>query len=211
MYFGTRIQLFVRAVVVTGSLVATGALFFPLSQPDAVALESVTVSSIVVEEPHTTEEWIPELPVRLVIPAIDVDAPVQQVGLDPDGSGAMGVPTNFTDVGWYTGGVRPGMKGAAVMAGHYNGKEIPEAVFYDLDQLEVGDQVVVRSAERIEDIFMVVRVETYPYDAPTDEVFLSDDGKARLNLITCGGEWLTEEDQYNERTVVFTEQLTDVE
>ena len=136
---------------------------------------------------------------------------VQYVGLSTDGTGEMAVPSNFTDVGWYMEGVRPGMHGSAVMAGHYNGKGIPEAVFYDLDTLQVGDEVVIMSAERVENIFYVTRVETYDYDADTTDVFITTDGKARLNLITCGGEWLPEEKAYNKRTVVFTELLTDVE
>lgn len=156
-------------------------------------------------------EWIPELPVRLVIPAIEVDAVVQLVGLDENGSGAMGVPDNFTDVGWYKDGVRPGMRGSAVIAGHYNGKNTPQAVFYDLHTLKIGDEVVVMSAERIEDIYFVVKIETYDYDAPTTDVFISTDGRKRLNLITCGGDWIPESKLYNKRTVVFTELMTDIE
>lgn len=153
--------------------------------------------------------WVPELPVRLLIPAIDVDAVVQPVGRLP--GGAMDVPTNFTDVGWYKEGVRPGARGSAVIAGHLNGKGVPEAVFFNLDKLVVGDEVVIMSAERIEDIFVVVYIETYDYEAATETIFSNTDGKVRLNLITCGGEWLSDEKQYSSRTVVFTEQLTDVE
>ena len=158
-----------------------------------------------------TGEWIPELPVRLVIPTIGVDASVQPVGLDESGSGEMAVPSNFTDVGWYEPGVRPGMDGSAVIAGHYNGKGIPEAVFFDLASLDVGDEIVIMSETRVEDIFTVVAVRTYEYDEPADEVFESDDGIARLNLITCGGNWLKEERRFDTRTVVFAELLTDVE
>lgn len=156
-------------------------------------------------------EWVPELPVRLVIPAIDVDAKVQYVGQDPNGSGKMEVPSNFTDVGWYKHGVRPGMRGSAVIAGHLNGRDVPEAVFYDLHTLKVGDEVVIMSEERVEDIFRVVKIETYAHDDPTDDVFKSADGKKRLNLITCSGTWLESENQFDKRTVVFTELLTDVE
>lgn len=179
--------------------IESGSMVLPIETP--VSAEAI----------YEYKEWVPELPVRLVIPSIGVDAPVQYVGLDASGSGEMGIPSNFTDVGWYEGGVRPGMRGSAVIAGHYNGKGVPEAVFYDLNSLQVGDEVVVVSAERVEDIFEVVKVETYDYDAATSDVFLSTDGKARLNLITCSGEWLPEQKLFNKRTVVFTEQLTDVE
>lgn len=193
----------VIAIVLLGffyySFSASNSSVAPLNSPQAA------------EVTYEQKEWIPELPVRLVIPSIGVDAEVQYVGLAESGTGEMGVPSNFTDVGWYKEGVRPGMRGSAVMVGHYNGKKTPRAVFYDLDTLHVGDEVVIMSAERVEDIFQVVKVETYEYDAPTTDVFISTDGKKRLNLITCGGEWLPDEKLYNKRTVVFTELLTDVE
>lgn len=192
-------------VVVMGLL---GGVLFVTSSP---ATSAAPATQFVAAEVTEEREWVPELPVRLVIPAIKVDAPVQYVGLASDGSGEMDVPSNFTDVGWYQEGVRPGMRGSAVIAGHYNGKDISEAVFYDLDSLEIGDEVVVMSAERVEDIFRVVNIKTYDYNEPATDVFISTDGKKRLNLITCGGEWLSDVNQYNKRTVVFTELLTDVE
>lgn len=173
------------------------------SQPVTESIRVVEVAEVV-----TPAEQIPELPVRLVIPAIDVDAQVQHVGLDVAGTGEMAVPSNFTDVGWYKEGVRPGMLGSAVIAGHYNGKGIPEAVFYDLSELEVGDEIFVMSAEKLESAFVVVEIATYDYDAETTEIFTNADGAARLNLITCSGQWLSGEAQYNQRTVVFTELLS---
>lgn len=196
------------SAIAFGLSLAAVLTFSLLSLPPATTSLIAPPQQAVALEP---QEWVPEPPVRLVIPVIDVDAPVQYVGLDANGSGAMAVPSNFTDVGWYEPGVRPGMRGSAVIAGHLNGKDIPEAVFFELDTLEIGDEVVIMSAERIEDIFQVVRIETYAHDDSTEDVFVSTDGKKRLNLITCGGEWLPEEGQYNERTVVFTELLTDVE
>lgn len=199
---------FLRIPVLLVAILLLGFSLFYLVKSDNFA---ISLYSLEVGEMSEEQEQIPGLPVRLIIPSIDVDAEVQYVGLDPDGTGEMGVPSNFTDVGWYKYGVRPGMRGSAVIAGHLNGKEIPEAVFYDLHELAVGDEVVIMSAGRVGSIFRVVKVETYAYNDPTEDVFKSTDGKRKLNLITCGGEWLSDEDQYNERTVVFTELVTDVE
>jgi LPXTG-site transpeptidase (sortase) family protein len=196
------------AIVVVGIFVA-GFSITTLAKSDRLA--TLSYSAVQVDEVAEKLEWIPELPVRLVIPAINVDAKVQHVGQVPNGNGEMDVPSNFTDVAWYQDGVRPGMKGSAVIAGHFNGKDTPEAVFYDLHTLEIGDEVVIMSENRIEDIYQVVKIDTYNYDDPTAEVFASSDGKARLNLITCGGDWLSEEELYDKRTVVFTELSTNVE
>lgn len=195
--YAIAISLFVATILMLSIVASDAAAPSPYTSPSVVATTSAT--------------WVPELPVRLIIPAIEVDAVVQYVGLDVSGSGEMGVPSNFTDVGWYEPGVQPGMNGSAVMAGHYNGKDVAEAVFFDLHTLVVGDEVVVRSAERIEDIFRVVRVEQYEFDEATDDIFTSTDGKKRLNLITCSGVWLPEYSRFDKRTVVFTELVTDVE
>jgi sortase A len=207
--FKWRLRLYTGLAVGLLAAATAGFIFYTFSASDTFELP--VEASQAVQNAYEYAEWIPELPVRLVIPSIGVDASVQQVGLAPNGTGEMGIPSNFTDVGWYQEGVRPGMRGSAVMAGHYNGKNTPEAVFYDLNNLQVGDEVIIMSEERIEDIFYVVKIETYDHDAATTEVFASNDGKARLNLITCGGEWLPDEKLFNKRTVVFTELLTDVE
>lgn len=199
---------FNRATIAGFVVLVLGAiLFLTLGLHNTV----VPPETLVVAEDQHEQEELAELPVRLIIPAIGVDAEVQYVGLASDGTGEMEVPSNFTDVGWYQDGVRPGMRGSAVIAGHFNGKGVPQAVFYDLDTLRIGDEVAIMSAERVEDVFRVVKIETYEHDDPTTDVFLSSDGKVKLNLITCGGEWLPREDLYEKRTVVFTELVSTTE
>jgi len=202
LYTGLRICLI---------LIPYAVISYSFSTP--IMYEQAITQPIPTTDTHLlVPEWVPELPVRLLIPAINVDAAIQSVGLAADGSGEMAAPSNLTDISWYQPGVRPGMPGSAVMAGHYsNGGKSSQAVFYDLGALRIGDEVMVMSAERIEDIFRVVRVEIYDYDAPTTEIFHSDDGKARLNLITCGGTWLPALGMYEKRIVVFTIQVTNVE
>lgn len=149
---------------------------------------------------------IPGKPTRLIIPAIGVDANIQSVGLSPSRDGnEMGIPTNFTDVAWYKDGPVPGMPGSAVINGHLDGKNVPKAVFYYLENLELGDLVEVADTEGKTWRFQVVRRATYSYDATTTEIFSADTSVARLNLITCAGDWIKSQKLYNERIVVFTE------
>lgn len=150
----------------------------------------------------------PGKPVRLIIPTIGVNANIQSVGLAWQGNGEMGIPTNFTDVGWYNGGPRPGEPGSAVIDGHLDGRNVKEAVFYDLGNLKAGDLVEVVDAGGKTWQFKVTDVKLYDYDASTTDIFSSDDSKAHLNLITCAGDWLKDQKQYNQRVVVFTELVT---
>jgi len=206
--FLTRVKLILLVVVVIGLSGFAVFIFRSWLPIDAYVVEDYTSSPVMASE---SGEWISELPVRLIIPAIAVDAHVQHVGVVADGSGNMDIPSNFSDVGWYEPGTRPGMIGSAVIAGHYNGKNVPRAVFYDLDKLQIGDEIIIKSAKRIEDIFQVVRIEAYDYDAVTTEIFLSHDGQRRLNLITCGGIWLPDVGMYDRRVVIFATSVMDTD
>jgi len=151
---------------------------------------------------------IPGKPVRLLIPAIGVDAAIQSVGLSWTGNGTMGVPTNFTDVAWYNPGPLPGMPGSAVIDGHLDGKKVAKAVFYDLGNLKPGDIVNVLDGNGKMWRFSVINNRTYDYNATTSDVFSGDASKARLNLITCAGDWIKNQKLYDKRIVVFTELVT---
>ena len=150
---------------------------------------------------------VPGKPLRLRIPAIGVDAAVQSVGLSWKGTGDMGIPTNFTDVAWYNGGPAPGAPGSAVINGHLDGKEVPQAVFYNLGKLKPGDLGEGEDKKGRGGQFRVTATKLYDYDAPTADIFAGDASKTRLNLITCTGDWLTAEKLYSKRIVVFTEMV----
>lgn len=133
------------------------------------------------------------------IPRIGVDAPITDLGLNPDGT--MQVPSTFTDAGWYAGGPKPGDIGPAVIAGHVDSRAGP-AVFYRLRQLGPGDKVTVWMASRKVD-FVVQRVAEYPKDAfPTSLVYGPVDYPA-LRLITCGGAFDSSTGHYVDNVIVF--------
>ncbi|HUD02927.1 MAG TPA: class F sortase [Candidatus Paceibacterota bacterium] len=146
----------------------------------------------------------PGQPSRLIIPSIGVDAHVQSVGLYWNGDGTMSIPTNFTDVGWYNGGPLPGAVGSAVIDGHYDGRNVKEAVFYNLGKLTPGDLVEVVDNDGTTLKFQVVGVTLYDYNATTTDIFSGDTSEARLNLITCAGSWDKAQGIYTKRVVVFT-------
>ncbi|MHB8621568.1 MAG: class F sortase [Chloroflexota bacterium] len=146
----------------------------------------------------------PPLPVRLVIPAINVDAAVQPVGNTSDG--AMDVPKRWGDVGWYGLGFRPGEDGSAVMAGHLD-STTGRAVFWNLNRLKVGDSVDVRNSDGSRLSFAVASKELYAFDnAPLRKIFGPAD-VPELNLITCSGAFDRASRNYDKRLVVYTQQV----
>ncbi len=162
-------------------------------------------SEIVVESAvaRTQEQIISGVPMRLRIPGINVDSGIENVGLAPDG--AMDVPKNRDNVGWFNLGSRPGENGAAVMAGHYGRKDGKGSVFDNLYKLRKGDKVYVKDDSGAIISFVVRESRRYDPKADVPEVFSSNDGKSHLNLITCEGVWDAVSKSYSERLVVFTD------
>ncbi len=159
-----------------------------------------TVNQTPAAEP-TPEKKRYGYPVKLKIPKIGVDAKIQYVGLTD--SGDLDVPSNYTDVGWYKLGVRPGNPGSAVMDGHLSGRGGLSAVFLNLEKLKKDDKVTVIDNKGETIVFSVTKTKKYSYDERPDEVFKSQSG-TNLNLITCAGDWSAAQRNFSKRTVVFT-------
>lgn len=143
------------------------------------------------------------LPVRLKIPSINVDAPVEYVGLISDG--AMDIPKGTNEVAWFNLGARPGENGSAVIAGHNGWENNIPAVFDNLHKLRKGDKISVEDEKGAIITFVVREIRTYGKDETASDVFVSSDGKAHLNLITCTGVWNKAEKTRSERLIVFTD------
>lgn len=143
-------------------------------------------------------------PARITIPGINVDAAIEQVALTTDGF--MDVPKLPLDTAWYMLGPRPGEQGSAVIAGHVDWKDGSRAVFADLHTLKPGDRVAVQDDKGVVVSFVVRTSRTYDANAYAEDVFISNDGKAHLNLVTCSGVWNIDKKEYSQRLVVFTDQ-----
>lgn len=145
----------------------------------------------------------PGLPMRLKIPAINVDAAVIYVGLTADGS--VDVPKGPSEVAWYQLGTRPGQKGSAVITGHFGPwRDGSHSVFDNLHTLKTGDKIYLEDDQGKEIVFVVKESRIYQPDDSPEEVFNKNDG-IYLNLITCQGDWLKNQKTYTQRLVVFTE------
>lgn len=143
-------------------------------------------------------------PERIVIPAIDVDADVIDLGIEPNGD--MEVPSDFAQTGWFRNGPKPGRVGPAIIAGHIDDSSGP-AVFFRLSQLSPGDEIEVHGEDGTMAVFAVTGQEQFPKDElPRDLVFGGTDS-AELRLITCGGNFDQDARSYEDNTIVFAERI----
>lgn len=140
------------------------------------------------------------VPVRVVIPAIGVDAPVVPLGLEP--TGALEAPAGVAETGWWADGPEPGEAGPAVVAGHVDSQAGP-AVFYRLGELRPGDRVEITRADGSQVAFVVERLAQHPKaDFPTEAVYGDTAGPA-LRLITCGGAFDRSTGHYVDNVIVY--------
>ena len=148
----------------------------------------------------------PDLPRYLKIPKLGVYARVLQVGLTKDG--ALGTPNNVYDTAWYTGSAKPGQPGAMLIDGHVS-SWTAHGVFYGIKTLAAGDSIQVVRGDGAVLNYQVVSTQVYPagnvdMQAAVTPVTASKPG---LNLITCTGQVIRGTSEFNERVVVFAQQI----
>ena len=143
-------------------------------------------------------------PTRLSAPTAAIDADVVPVGVTPDG--AMVVPEDVDEVGWYRHG--PGLgdsTGSVVLAGHVDSRTQGRGAFFTLRDLAPGDELRVAGADGTTTSWVVTGRSTIDKDEiPLDELFRRD-GPPRLVLVTCGGDFDAARRSYRSNIVVTAE------
>ncbi len=188
-------------IVLSGLTLFLSLLFYstpqsPIQNDSALVVENVATIS-------NPEQASSGFPVRLKIPSINIDVPIEYVGLTSDG--AMDVPKERTNVAWFNLGPRPGESGSAVIAGHYGRKNEKASVFDNLYKLRKGDKLYIEDDKGVIVSFVVRESQRYDPNDDASDVFGSNDGKSHLNLITCEGVWDKVSKTYSKRLVVFTD------
>ncbi|RKT36664.1 LPXTG-site transpeptidase (sortase) family protein [Microbacterium sp. AG1240] len=192
------------AAVVATALVLGGCSSAPRAEsaPSEPAVPEPTRTPAAPEPPPTAAIVEALAPASVRIPAIELDEPLIDLGITAEGD--MEVPEDFDEVGWFTGGGRPGGRGPTVIAAHVDSPTGP-AVFLRLEQLVPGDTVEVTDTAGSTFSYVVTEVADYPKSAfPTSRVFgaVADD---QLRLITCGGVFDTAAASYVDNRVVYAE------
>jgi len=141
-------------------------------------------------------------PVRLRVPAAQVDTALQRLARNADGT--IAVPASTTVAGWYAEGPRPGQRGPAVIVGHVDSVSGP-GVFVNLSRLPVGAAIYVDDAEGNTVTFRVTALSHVPKtEFPTDVVYLPT-LEPSLRLVTCGGTFDFTAHSYRDNVIVYAD------
>lgn len=139
--------------------------------------------------------------IALVIPALNVNAPVVNLPLD-NSIGTWNTTQLGSNVGHFEYTPWFGENGNVVLGGHATDEEGTPSVFYRLSDLSVGDLVSVRVGDQTVN-YAVTRIRSV---AVNDLSVLYSSGGETLTLLTCFG-YNDETRTYNRRLAIIAEPI----
>lgn len=186
-------------------------IFASLPSPEATPAAGAEQATGAAPQPTPAPRVVNQQPpVRIVIPAIGVDAEVIVLGMDAQAVPQVPDRTNSQRPGrvvaWYDFSARPGQGSNAVFAGHVTWDRAP-AVFWELGRLTAGDMVriVVKDGRQL--LYQVA--ETFMVDPaqPDAVTVMYPTSEDVVTIITCGGTFVPDRasplgGDYTQRVVV---------
>lgn len=155
----------------------------------------------------TTFTPLSEIPTRITIEKIGVNAPIEPLGLTPDG--LMDAPKTNEGVGWYDKSARAGEdRYAMLLDGHYGTEEQP-AVFKRLVELTTGDTISITGQKGAILTYALVETEQrWASDVDMKKALNRyPDTEQSLTIITCEGLFDAVNSTYDKRTVVYAKRI----
>jgi sortase (surface protein transpeptidase) len=137
-------------------------------------------------------------PVQLLISQLDVHRAVEKVTVNQ--YGALNLPVNAWNAGWFTGSPVPGAPGDSVIEGHagYPGQPM---IFGKLIDLHAGDRIVVVLADGSHRLFLVESMRSVSAGSAIPGL-AEPYGVPRLTLITCTGHFDKQNKWYSDRLIL---------
>jgi sortase (surface protein transpeptidase) len=211
MKAGSKLIPGLAAVLVAAGLALAGVAahavsLTPAPDPSTTIPSGVSTSVPAQASPAAVKALARSVPVRVVIPAIGVAAPVTQVGLGQDRTVQTPPLADHNLAGWYKYGVTPGQAGSAVIVGHVDSSTGP-SVFFRLKDLRRGDVVRISLADGRLAVFAVDGVQVTSKAAFPAQAVYRDTSYPSLRLVTCGGPFDDATGHYLDNIVVYAHLL----
>jgi hypothetical protein len=187
------------SAAIVGGLVGLMVFGLNLTTPTKLVPVAKTYAQPTKVEPKPVS-LAPSTPTELLIDKIQLDANIQPVDLDSNGS--LAVPSSPSVTGWYDKSPTPGAIGPAIIDGHVDYID-NIAVFWRLRELVPGDTINVTRGDGTTAKFVVNAVGQYSQDNFPDEQVYGKINYAGLRLITCSGTFDTVTRHYSDNLVVY--------
>ena len=128
------------------------------------------------------EAILTSLPVRMRIPALSLDYEVRETGADAKGT--MQIVPALEVISWFGRSAIPGNEGNAIFGGHNTWGGVRSRIF-NLDELEIGDEMEIDYADGTTGRFLLESVFVYELRTAPAHLIMDTRGDARATLITC--------------------------
>jgi LPXTG-site transpeptidase (sortase) family protein len=177
---------------------------FVIGTPLPTLVPTEAIQPTVVQPTATPPQGDPRLAAlglsRLVVPKLNVNAPIVSMGIKADGT--MESPRGPEEIAWYTFSSKPGQIGNVVMSGHLDYIDYGAAVFWRLRELRPGDEIQVVLDDGTVVKYAVESLTVYDEaTAPVPQIVGRTPNEA-ITLITCAGSFDAANLLYNKRLVV---------
>jgi len=131
-----------------------------------------------VEEPRV----ITAFPVRMHIPFFSLDYEIQMTISDERGN--MQIAPEREIISWFDLGAIPGNEGNAIFGGHNIWRGV-RSLLYDLDEMVVGDVMIIDYDDGTSLTFILESVFVYPLATAPAHLIMAVNTEPRVTLITC--------------------------
>ncbi len=183
--------------------------FDSVRDAEASAVVAGAYSRPIVTTPTPTPSLTPTPTPRIVSDPVHIDIPNLSISTDiiPVGITAlnvMEVPSDATKIGWFNGSPKPGEEQprASILTGHFDTAQGAPAIFYQLETIEFGDTIHIRSADGTQYVFSVTDVVSHPLVDFPQEIVYGETAGTYIKIITCDGIWNATSQSYTQRLVV---------
>jgi sortase A len=161
----------------------------PAPEPAATPFPAASHGSPTATPTSTSHRAIPavSVPDRIIVPAINLDAPVVEVQWRAGPNGASEWETSDSAAGFLAGSALPGATGNTVISGHHN---IEAKVFERLYELQPGDEIRLLASGRayryaVEDSFILPERGVPDVQREQNARWIGPTSDERLTLVTC--------------------------
>jgi len=158
----------------------------PPTEPDTTGEQKIVPNTTDPEEDTDIPDEPPRIitahPVRMIIPALELDYEIQMTISDARGN--MQIAPYHDVVSWFDLGAIPGNEGNAIFGCHNIWRGIQSQV-YHLDLMEIGDEMIIEYDDETSIIFMLESVFVYPLATAPAHLIMAVDTEPRVTLITC--------------------------
>ena len=143
---------------------------------------------------------------RLLIPTINVDAPIVSRGRNEQG--VMDAPPDAQTVAWYDFAGRPGTGSNSVLSGASRRRRHRPGSLLEPSQAALGDPIDIAMSDGTIYRYQLVSLKGYTlFDAPVDDI-IGPTAYDAITLITCAGRFDPTLRAYEERLIVRARRAT---